>query len=379
MLSFWERESFLDYDCIVIGSGIVGLSTAASLIEQKPSLRIAILERGILPAGASTRNAGFACFGSPSELLADIKADGHESMLSLVEQRWKGLQRLRTRLTDEQLGFEQRGGYELLRENELHVLDSIAELNELLRPVFNDTVFFDASAEIEEMGFDTEQVKGLIFSPFEGQVDTGLMMRNLINYVGKKGVQIITGCHVTNLDDSDTGVTIMAQEAEPGRLLHFSARQVVVCTNAFAKELLPTLEVTPGRGQVLITHPVMHLPFKGIFHFDQGYYYFRNVGERVLFGGGRNLDFAGEESTDMKQNDMIMERLLAYLREIILPGRAVEIDMQWSGIMAFGPERKPIVKRISPDIVAGLRMHGMGVALGSQVGDQLADLLHDSF
>ncbi|MGZ5243758.1 MAG: hypothetical protein ACXWW0_07675 [Bacteroidia bacterium] len=34
MLSFWERESFLHYDIIIIGSGIVGLSTAISLKEK---------------------------------------------------------------------------------------------------------------------------------------------------------------------------------------------------------------------------------------------------------------------------------------------------------------------------------------------------------
>ena len=32
-LSFWEHQSFLKYDYVIVGSGIVGLSTAAHLKE----------------------------------------------------------------------------------------------------------------------------------------------------------------------------------------------------------------------------------------------------------------------------------------------------------------------------------------------------------
>ncbi|RYZ47414.1 MAG: FAD-binding oxidoreductase, partial [Sphingobacteriales bacterium] len=64
MLSYWEKTSFLHYDHIVIGSGIVGLSTALELRGRFPSSRILVLERGLLPTGASSRNAGFACMGS---------------------------------------------------------------------------------------------------------------------------------------------------------------------------------------------------------------------------------------------------------------------------------------------------------------------------
>ncbi|MFZ4545731.1 MAG: FAD-dependent oxidoreductase, partial [Saprospiraceae bacterium] len=70
MLSYWEYESFFkDMDVAILGSGIVGLSAAISLKEKNPMLKVALIERSFLPYGASTRNAGFACFGSISELL----------------------------------------------------------------------------------------------------------------------------------------------------------------------------------------------------------------------------------------------------------------------------------------------------------------------
>jgi glycine/D-amino acid oxidase-like deaminating enzyme len=378
MLSFWERESFLEYDYIIIGSGIVGLSATASILERDPKARVCICERGLMPAGASTRNAGFACFGSPTELHDQRNKEGLESTLELVEARWKGLLKLRQRLGDKAIGYEGHGGYELLREQELWALDALNEYNEHLQPIFGGAVYFDRTDQLPELGFDGGVVRGLIYSPFEGQIHSGMMMKSLIRYVTERGGQVLTGAKVTGLDEGSGGVCVNLEESAPGRSMSLKAKQVILCTNAFARELMPELDVVPGRGQVIVTKPIDELPFKGVFHFDEGYYYFRNVGNRVLFGGGRNLDFEGEQTTEFAPNQRILTKLEDLLRDMILPGREFEIEMQWSGIMAFGPERYPIVKRITPGLVAGVRMHGMGVAIGSLVGERLAELVFEA-
>ena len=91
-LSIWEKESFFaPQDVIIIGSGFAGLWSALKLMEKNPLQKITILERGIIPTGASTRNAGFSCFGSPSELLHDIAAMGEEKTWQVVSMRYKGL------------------------------------------------------------------------------------------------------------------------------------------------------------------------------------------------------------------------------------------------------------------------------------------------
>ena len=88
-LSFWEKESFLNRsDYVIIGSGIVGLSAALHLKQREKGKKVTVLERGILPSGASTKNAGFACIGSrqnyfrtyqvllKSKFLKRLKKDG---------------------------------------------------------------------------------------------------------------------------------------------------------------------------------------------------------------------------------------------------------------------------------------------------------------
>jgi gamma-glutamylputrescine oxidase len=55
--------------------------TAYHLLKDDPKNKIIILERGIFSSGASTKNAGFAIFGSLTEILDDIKTMGKEITL----------------------------------------------------------------------------------------------------------------------------------------------------------------------------------------------------------------------------------------------------------------------------------------------------------
>ncbi len=372
MLSYWEKESFINYDFIVIGGGIVGISTAISLKEKEPNANILILERGTFPSGASTKNAGFACFGSLTELLEDLEVLGKEGTLNLVKQRWEGLRKLRERVGDDKLRYHGYGGYELIGKEELPLLDKIEEVNDLLSTLFNKPVFELKNERINHFGFDKSKVRALVFNQFEGQVHTGEMMKSLIQVAQKLGIAIITGTEGQQIIEQGDHVEVLAKNLSTGSQLHFKAHKVAICTNAFTKKLIANLDISPGRGIVLVTKPLENLPFKGVFHIQKGYYYFRNEGNRVLFGGGRNLDFEGETTTDFEVNEMILAELEKQLKEVILPNHYFEVDHTWAGIMAFGKNKAPILTRHSDNIYLGVRLGGMGVAIGSDMGENLA-------
>jgi gamma-glutamylputrescine oxidase len=369
MLSFWERESLIKYDFVVIGSGIVGLSTAISLKNKNPQASVLVLERGILPTGASTKNAGFACFGSVTELLSDIEIMGEDKCLQLVEKRWKGLLNLRKLLSDTKIGYEPTGGNEVITEKELYAIDKIAYINQLVKPIFKEDIYSENKNAKSTYGFNETVVKTMIFNKHEALINTGEMVKNLLKLAYSKEITVLTGVNVVAIEDNENIVKIKTKN------ITFEAKKVAVCTNAFTKSLYPELEIKPGRGQVLITKPIKELKVKGQFHMDEGYYYFRNVGDRILFGGGRNLDFKKEETTEFSLNEMILNTLEDKLKNIILPNLEYEIDMKWTGIMAFGTEKVPILKKHSQNIALGVRMGGMGVAIGSLVGEELAELL----
>ena len=152
----------------------------------------------------------------------------------------------------------------------------------------------------------------------------------------------------------------------------FSSKKVIVCTNGFTSQFFPQLDINPGRGLVLITKAVEGLKLKGIFHVDEGYYYFREINGRVLLGGGRNLDKATEQTTQQGINPLINERLEEMLSNVILPYHAYEIDYKWVGIMAFGKDKQPITTFNTQNVYVAARMGGMGVAIGSAIGEKVA-------
>ncbi len=372
MLSYWEKQSLLHYDCILLGSGIVGLSAAISIKERFPRKRILVLERGLLPSGASTRNAGFACIGSLTEILDDLRHMPPEDVVALVQMRKKGLQLLRSRIGDDRMQYRENGSYELISEAEATALEQMEAVNALLFDILPGPAFSMADEKIGSFCFAPSHVKHLVKNNFEGELHTGMMMRTLIDLAFERGIEIKTGCEVTSFEEDSQQVKVTVNNS-----LQFCAEQLAICTNAFTGEFLPELDITPGRGQVLITAPVQNLPFKGIFHFDEGYYYFRELNGRVLFGGGRNLDFGGETTTDIALSARIQEDLEEKLRTLILPHHPFVIEDRWAGIMAFGQNKQPIVKAYSKRIWLAVRMGGMGIAIGSEVGRSLAAMMHE--
>lgn len=371
MLSYWERASFVHYDHIVVGAGIVGVSTAIELKERYPQQKVLVLERGLLPTGATTRNAGFACMGSVTELLDDLQTRDEAAVVQLFARRKAGLEKLRARFGDAAIGYKADGGYELISDRELYALERLDYLNDLLQPVLGFPAFTPDDAQIAAFGFDTRYTKALIRNNSEGGLHSGLLMQAMLDKTMQLGIAVKTGAEVLHYEDTDTAVDVVLGNPHRDEALVLKTGKLYICTNAFTRALLPDEDVVPGRGQVLVTKPVPGLKLRGVFHFDQGYYYFREIDGRVLFGGGRNLDFEGETTTDIALNERIQADLEHKLRTIILPGSDVAVDQRWSGIMAFGAHKGPIIKACSNRVFGAFRMGGMGVALGSEAAADL--------
>ncbi|MEQ9186659.1 MAG: FAD-dependent oxidoreductase [Cryomorphaceae bacterium] len=366
MISYWERESLLHADVVIVGAGITGLSAAASIKEQFPKKSVTVLERSIIPFGASTRNAGFACFGSLTEVLSDMHSMGDESARDLMFQRWMGLKITRKRLSDASIGFEDAGGYELIGKEQYQALECIEAVNQLVHD-FLPNYIQDCSDVKAEM--DVSADGALVSMSQEGQVHTGSLMASLERYVTSIGVSIKTGAEVIAVASDRVEVR------DPFRReFEIRAENVVICTNAFAKKLVPT-ETEPGRGQVFITHPIRGLKFRGNLHIEEGFYYLRNVEDRMLFGGGRNKFFDEEKTHEMYTSQAVQTHLEEKLRLLFEPSVQWEVDQRWSGIMAFGKDKTPIVERSPEGWILAVKMSGMGIALAGYIGEEVAALI----
>jgi gamma-glutamylputrescine oxidase len=376
MISIWEKETFYaPYDIVIVGSGFVGLWSGFQLKKKNPKLKIAIVDRGIIPTGASTRNAGFACFGSLSEVVYDAQTMGNDKMLHLVEMRYKGLERIQKYFDDNLIDFDMCGGYELFDSSDKvssgQLQQNIDYINSLFKSITGKKKTYKlVDGNISAFGF--ANTKHLVKNNLEGYLHSGKLIQALLSKVQGMGVQIFTQTEINSFERINGKIEL--QTSQPFNL---STSQLLVCTNAFAKELLPKEDVIPARGQVLLTSPVENLPWKGTFHSDEGFYYFRNLGKKVLLGGARNKAFDDERTTDMSTSDFIQSELEKYLNEVVLPdfkGRYT-IENRWSGIMAMGGEKMPIVKEIQPNVFCCIRMSGMGVALAPVVSQQVAEMM----
>lgn len=368
-LSYWEYKTWLsNIDFTIVGSGIVGLNCALHLKRRFPAAKILVLEKGILPQGASTKNAGFACFGSISEILADLKQHTEEEVLQLVKKRWDGVQLLRQNIGDANMDFQNHGGHEVFMEAHFELyqncLKNIGLVNELLAPVFGDDGF---QAHPNRFNFKGIQQQ-YITNTFESQIDTGKMMSALLQKIQNSGVVILNAIEVEALEDVKGYVEVKTDQFE------FRTNKLLIATNGFASQLIKE-DVKPARAQVLVTKPIKNLKVIGTFHLDEGYYYFRNIEDRILFGGGRNLDFKGEETMSFGQTQLIQNKLEDILKHNILPNTPFEVDQRWSGIMGMGTQKRPIIKQISENVSCGVRLGGMGIAIGSLIGKELAELV----
>lgn len=367
--SYWEYQSWLsNVDFTIVGSGIVGLNAALDLKQRFPYSKVLVLERGLLPNGASTKNAGFACFGSISEILEDLNYHTEEEVVELIKKRLQGLELLRENLGDDNMDYQAHGGYELFTKSDEQLYEECLEgmdgVNKLLKPFFSDPVF---SVKENTFRFGNIQEK-LVYSAYEAQIDTGKMMAALLQKVQAAGVKILNNVTVKEFVENGNNVQIVTNE------FTFTSGKLLIATNGFASHL-GIKEVKPARAQVLITKPVKDLHIKGTFHLEKGFYYFRNINDRILLGGGRNLDLKAEETTTMELTELIQNKLEELLHNTILPGTACEIDHRWTGIMGVGNNKKPIIKQTSDNIFCGVRLGGMGVAIGSLVGKELGDLI----
>src|SRR5690606_14168336 len=120
---------------------------------------------------------------------------------------------------------------------------------------------------------------------------------------------------------------------------------------------------------------INELPWKGTFHFNEGYYYFRNLGKRILLGGARNKAFADEETFSLDTSDFIQQELELFLSEVILPGKTYTIDHRWSGTMGMGKSKLPNISQVSENVFAIVNLGGIGVAIAPYLGQEVAALM----
>jgi gamma-glutamylputrescine oxidase len=368
-LSYWEKSTYLEnVDFLIIGSGIVGLSTAIFLKRKNKHYKVLVIDRGYLPTGASTKNAGFTCFGSPTELFDDLQNMNELTVWDTFSNRYMGLNTLFELVQKDNIAYRECKSWDIIssKRNNNITEDFIEYINEKAYEITGaKEIYHEDKLVSSKFGF--EGINTSYCNKLEGAIHTGKMIQELYKKAILNDVNVLFGMNAEKLDHSAQENVIETQFGE------IKAKNTIIATNGFAKKWIKD-DILPARAQVIITNEIPDLKINGTFHYEKGYYYFRNVGNRVLLGGGRNLDFKGETTEEFGSSEQIHLKLRELLKNVILPKHTYEIQDSWSGIMGVGKSKSPIIKKINNNTAIGVRMGGMGVAIGAQVGKKLADL-----
>ncbi len=355
-LSYWESKIWKKkFDLIVVGSGITGATAAIHFAKRNPGKRVLVLDQFQLGFGATSKNAGFICFGSPTELLETQKNFGKEFLESQLRKKWHGHQILLKTFGASAVQAKMQGGAEVFTDVSSFdaVFEEMIKLNELFKKVTKLSEQFSSMPSPFPL-FHSSATKIKV----EGNLDSGLLMNQVRKKFSAFHIPFLGGLRVEKFEKTSNGIILEGDGFE------FLTEKVLFATNAFASQKPLDLPVSPGRGLVKVSSPLSY-PFpNGTFHLDRGYTYFRKVdGNRLLIGGFRNLDKKTEETLEVGQNEVISSAINMVTERNIL-GFLPNWDYSWNGWMGFTENESPIIQTIDDGIVVAAGMNGMGVSLG---------------
>jgi len=372
--SYWEKTTFLsNIDIAIVGAGLVGTSAAIYLKKKYPNAKIVVFDRGFIASGASTKNAGFACFGSISEILEDLQVTGHTETFELVARRYEGMMHLLELCGEQNIDFQRKGGYEVFSTKDISFAQECANKIDFFNQETKRITGLEKTYQLENEKIETNQLSDIhtcITNLAEGQLHPGKMMQRLYALAKELGIYAYNGIEITHVEDHNNGVQMKLSN---GWLVESS--KLLLANNGFAQKLIPDLEIEAVRNQVLLTSKIPNLKLSGAFHMYKGYIYFRDVDSRILIGGARHLDKKGETTDSFGNNTLVAEALTKLLDDIILNNVDYSIEHKWSGILGVGQKKLPILKKHSNHIYLAVRLGGMGVALGSLLGRDAAKMM----
>ncbi len=380
-VSLWQDRSktsnsaISEFDIVIIGGGIAGISTAYWLMQESEGLKIALVEKGQLAEGATGRNAGFITCGSVEHFNRLVGKHGAKEALEIWKFSEDNLALLQEHIIKDSgadIQFEKNGSFSLASTEEEFI--ELKKSYEIMKEMGIEVEVLDEEA-IEKRLNASGFVGGIKYIN-DASVHPVLLLDMIYDqFRDDENFTLLENSEVFNIEQVGENKRV---HTKSGRL---DTPIVIMATNGYSAQLHPFFEdkIYPTRGQILATEALPKLlegPCYANFVLD----YFRQTptGE-IVIGGFRQLKKDTEVGYSDEVTDVIQEALEDFLKKHIPSIKENKITHRWSGIMGFSADGQPMVGAIPSDpqiyFIGGFTAHGMGLAFNC--GKCLVDVLFD--
>ena len=367
-------------DVVIIGAGLTGCATAFWLQRLYGRSSVIVDARG-LAGGATGRNGGHLWPNPKSdferitveELLSFIEAEGIECDLT-----HDGAVALERCAPEEGVEYHDAAGDPEVGEGEdedwgeTPVLDAAACTARLQTDAFTEATLYDGARQ-----FYPAKVAAALLRASEATLYAPVRVLSLEAVEASSAAESAED----HTDPEASGTTLVTTDRGVVR-----ARSVVVCTNGWAAELLPELadHLVPCRNQVVMTAPVpAALAWEvGALSVDSDVgarelYMIRRPDGRLCLGGARALEpgAAVGSTDDASLSADVGAYLRRFLREAFPRLGEVRIEAEWTGVLGFTRDKKPLVGLVRPNVFVGVGFCGHGMPQCTGVGKALAQMV----
>lgn len=344
----------------IVGGGVVGLSVALGLLQT--GQQVTVLDGDDSDLRASQGNFGLIWLQGKGSYFAPYARWTHRAVT-----QWPNFAESLESLSGVNLALDQSGGYEFFTDS--------AEFEDFAADLKQQQAYLGDQSGHEIISGDDlrrtypeigEGVAGATFCPLDGHVNPLRLFSALRSAVLLLGGTIIADTKVTKISPATSGgFTLSASDGQ-----RFNTERVILCaglgTNPLAKQLGFITQVSPQRGELLITEKLSErLPFLSST--------IRQVDEGGIQIGGTKEDAGLNDSETLD----VMTKLAKHAVAVYPPLADVRMVRAWGALRIISPDGYPVYAQSPEHSGAYLVTCHSGVTLASLHSTLLAQWLID--
>lgn len=369
------------YDVIVIGGGVIGVAVAYYL--SKEGMKIALIERGDLASGTSSR-----CDGNI--LLSGRKPGIDTEIADISQQLYKSL----TEEISDDFEYTQRGSmYIIENENEWEIAKKYVDI--LSKNGYPMQMLNHKDIHIEEPFLANDIIGGFLELNHDASINPMKYVYALSQHIIKNGVDIFPFCTVNDIKLNKNGA-IESVVTDRGT---FHTNNVVNCAGVWAPQIGEmigiNIPIIPRKGQLLVSEKTFPIGKRKITEFGYiavksgnknytrqissdlenfciAFVFEPTLSNNFIIGSSRTFEgYNTDVSIEVMQ--LIASRAIRFFPVL----KDIHVIHAYAGIRPYVEDNSPIISAVSgiPGFYIAAGHEGSGATLSPVTGKLITQLI----